>query len=114
MSRPSRHFTWHELGHPPLAHRRRTRHLATHLERLRALTGGKKLQVVGGYRSAKRNRAVGGARFSQHRRGAAADIPAGYATTRQAIAAGFTGIGSVGPWAIHVDVRRGRLTQWAY
>jgi uncharacterized protein YcbK (DUF882 family) len=72
------------------------------------------LHIVGGYRSAKRNAQVGGARYSQHLRAAAADIPAGYATTEQAQRAGFTGIGSAGAWAIHVDVRAGAVTHWRY
>ena len=45
--------------------------------------------------------------------GDAADIPEGYATVDQAVAAGFTGIGSKGRWAIHVDTRPSPA-RWTY
>lgn len=83
------------------------------LERLRAMVG-RPLRIVSGYRSPAHNKAVGGKRRSQHLFNRAADIPEGYATVSQAVAAGFTGIGSKGPWAVHVDVRPGRLTHWSY
>jgi hypothetical protein len=46
--------------------------------------------------------------------GDAADIPEGYATVDQAVHAGFTGIGSKGRWAIHVDTRPGGAARWTY
>lgn len=82
------------------------------LEELRRIVG-RPLRIVSGYRCAVHNRAVGGARLSQHRLGAAADIPQGYATEAQAARAGFLGIGLAGPWATHVDVRSTRA-RWRY
>lgn len=87
--------------------------LVAKLERLRAIKGGRPLTIVSGVRCATHNRAVGGARASQHLRGTAADIPKGYATVAEAERAGFTGIGSSGPWAVHVDVRPTRA-RWRY
>jgi len=83
------------------------------LERIRALTG-EPLVVVSGYRCATHNRAIGGARTSQHLRGTAADIPRGRATFDQARAAGARGVGMKGSWAIHVDVRAGSPARWEY
>jgi uncharacterized protein YcbK (DUF882 family) len=86
--------------------------LITHLERLR-LEVGKPCVIVSGYRSPTTNRAVGGAVNSQHLYGRAADLRTGYATRDQAVAAGFTGIGVCGGWAVHVDVRPGPLEVFA-
>lgn len=84
------------------------------LERLRLIAGDKPLRIVSGYRSPAHNKAVGGAGDSRHLHNDAADIPAGYATVAQAERAGFTGIGSSGQWAIHVDVRPGGAARWTY
>lgn len=72
------------------------------------------IAIVSGYRCPVHNAAVGGARDSQHMYGAAADIHSGIATVSQAARAGFRGIGSAGPWAIHVDVRDGPPARWKY
>lgn len=72
------------------------------------------LPIVSGYRCAIHNRAVGGAPRSQHRLGTAADVPEGLVTVEQALMAGFRGIGSRGIWAVHLDVRPGRLARWRY
>jgi len=112
--RPSDHFTWAELGDPPASLAGPTRHLAWHLERLRRICDGKPLTLLSAYRSPQRNAAVGGALRSQHLEGRAADLPVGYATVDQAQRAGFTGIGSAGRWAVHVDVRAGPPTRWEY
>lgn len=110
----SAHFSRHEFDshdgeranpHPLLIQR---------LEDLRSLCGNRPLRIVSGYRSPAWNKLVGGAKRSQHLLNKAADIPAGYATVQQALAAGFTGIGSKGPWAVHVDVRSGRRARWRY
>lgn len=111
---PTEHFTWRELGSPPALHRQRSKRLALALERLRSITGGRPLLIVSGYRDPAHNAEVGGATHSQHLRGAAADIPIGYATVAQAEAAGFVGIGNKGPYAIHVDVREGPPARWSY
>lgn len=84
------------------------------LEKLRHICDDRPLRIVSGYRSPKQNRLVGGAARSQHLYNRAADIPLGYATVEQALRSGFTGIGSSGPWATHVDVRPGRLARWKY
>lgn len=83
------------------------------LEHLRGEVG-RPLSIVSGFRSESTNRAVGGAPASRHLQGDAADIPAGYATTEQAERAGAVGIGSKGPWAVHVDVRPGPPARWTY
>lgn len=88
--------------------------LVAHLEVLRCWAGSKPLRIVSGYRSPATNAAVGGAKNSEHLYGRAVDIPRGYATVQQARDAGFTGIGRVGTWATHVDVRPGPRREWAY
>lgn len=87
-------------------------HLVQHLERLRAIVG-RPLPIVSGHRCTWWNARVGGASRSRHLVCDAADIPLGYATLRQAEAAGFTGIGTKGGWAVHVDVRPTRA-RWTY
>lgn len=86
--------------------------LVAHLEALRCLVG-KPMRIISGYRSPAHNRAVGGATNSRHMAGDAVDLPSGYCTPAQAEAAGFTGIGTKGPWATHVDLRPGR-SRWTY
>lgn len=86
--------------------------LVQRLEKLRALVG-RPLRIVSGYRSPSTNKAVGGARYSQHLYGRAVDIPYGYATVPQAELAGFRGIGRRDRFAVHVDVRRNRA-RWVY
>jgi uncharacterized protein YcbK (DUF882 family) len=83
------------------------------LEHLRGQVG-RPIVIVSGYRTLDTNRAVGGAPASRHLVGDAVDIPPGIATVDQAEAAGFVGIGSSGPWAIHVDVRPGPPARWTY
>jgi uncharacterized protein YcbK (DUF882 family) len=83
------------------------------LENLRGQVG-RPLPIVSGYRTVETNRAVGGAADSRHLHGDAADLPRGYATVAQAQAAGAVGIGSAGPWAVHVDVRPGPPARWEY
>lgn len=79
--------------------------LVDSLQRMRSAMG-KPLRIVSGYRCSIHNRAVGGSRTSQHLRGRAADVPAGYATVRQWQDAGMTGIGVRGGQVVHVDTRR--------
>jgi zinc D-Ala-D-Ala carboxypeptidase len=80
--------------------------LVSALERLRSSVG-QPIYIVSGYRCAIHNAAVGGAPRSQHLYGKAADLSRGVATIRQALEAGFTGVGHRGSWAVHVDVRPG-------
>lgn len=89
-------------------------HLIEHLEDLRALMRNRPLRIVTGHRCLwwERHRGRGGG--SQHVFGRAADIPAGYCSVAQAEAAGFTGIGNAGAWAVHVDVRPGGPARWSY
>jgi uncharacterized protein YcbK (DUF882 family) len=91
-----------------------SRHLARHLERLRRRCGDRPLRLVSAYRTPEHNAAVGGAPQSQHLLGLAADLPEGYATVEEAVMEGFVGIGSRGPWAVHVDVRSGPAARWEY
>ena len=111
---PTRHFTWQELGSPPSSRRQGATQLAEALENLRSRCGDSPLRILSGYRTPKHNRAVGGAVQSQHLLGRAADIPYGYATYEEAAMSGFTGIGTRGPWAVHVDVRLGPTARWTY
>lgn len=83
------------------------------LERIRMLRG-RPLVIVSGFRTVATNRAVGGARSSQHLYGRAVDIPSGYVNEDEARACGALGIGLSGEWATHVDVRRGRPATWRY
>lgn len=89
------------LGHPDPE-------LVKKLELVRRLAGGRPLRIVSGYRSPAWNRKVGGAPNSQHLVNRAADLERGAVTVDQARAAGFSGIGFNGSWAVHVDVRPGR------
>lgn len=83
------------------------------LEELRRIIG-RPLPIVSGYRCARHNKAVGGARRSQHVLGRAADLPAGLVTVDQALAAGFRGLGLKRSSVVHVDVRPGDVTRWEY
>jgi len=84
------------------------------LERLRRRAGDVPIPIVSGNRSPTKNASVGGATASQHLQGRAADIPAGLVTAEEAIMAGATGVGQVGEWAVHVDVREGPTARWTY
>lgn len=86
--------------------------LVANLEMLRSIVG-RPVTIVSGWRCRTHNRAVGGATRSQHVLGKAADLPARLATPDQARRAGFRGIGTKGPWAVHVDVREIPST-WTY
>jgi uncharacterized protein YcbK (DUF882 family) len=86
--------------------------LVAGLEELRAIVG-RPIRIVSGWRCRTHNRAVGGATRSQHVLGKAADLEQRLATPAQARAAGFRGIGTRGPWVVHVDVRPAPAT-WTY
>lgn len=69
---------------------------------------GRPLRIVSGYRSPETNRAVGGARNSQHLYGRAADIEPGRCTVAQAHGCGAVGVGyNVNGWVVHLDTRPG-------
>lgn len=68
---------------------------------------GVPIYIRSGYRSPATNKAVGGARNSQHLYGRAADLTSGVCTVERAKRIGFTGIGDCAGWAVHVDVRPG-------
>lgn len=87
--------------------------LIRRLELLRAALG-RPIPIVSGYRCPVHNARVGGAKDSQHVYAAAADIPAQLCTLDAARRVGFTGVGTHGPWAVHVDVRDGPFTHWRY
>lgn len=74
---------------------------------------GRPLRVVSGHRCAWWNARVGGAGASQHLAGRAADIDPGVVTAERANILGAMGIGTRGPWAVHVD-RRARKARWSY
>lgn len=87
-------------------------HLVRHLEQLRALVG-RPLVVVSAYRCKRWNTRVGGARTSRHLFGDAIDLRAGYCTVDQAVAAGFTGIGTKHGEPVHIDLRPD-AARWTY
>lgn len=103
----SLHFSRHEFDCHDGSRAHPTTELLASLERLRTIIGNKPIVIVSGYRSPAWNRRVRGATRSQHLFNRAADLNRGVATVDQARRAGFTGIGFVGPWAVHVDVRPG-------
>ena len=86
------------------------------LQRLRDRVG-KPLVINSGYRCQKHNKAVGGAKTSQHLYGTAADIrvPVGLTVpqlAQAAIESGFDGVGRyIRQGFIHVDVR-GTRARW--
>lgn len=115
----SKHFTVRDFATrdgAPLA--RIAVDLIAGLERMRTLVGP--LHVISGYRHPHYNarRSVGGARYSRHQTGQAADVWSPTVTSvelaRSAVHAMGCGIGlGLGENTIHVDVR-GYLTTWTY
>jgi uncharacterized protein YcbK (DUF882 family) len=83
------------------------RSLVTVLQRARTQKG-KSLRIVSGYRCCAHNKRVGGAQFSQHLFGRAADVPGGYATATEWHKFGAIGVGVRGGKVVHVDVTPGR------
>jgi hypothetical protein len=140
----SRHFSVEEFGLPPAGHKLRSgfepvpyptqwiddrlRLLCQALEVLREELGGRPIRIGSGYRPEAYNRAIGGARFSQHLQGRAADVvvdgvAAGvvHDTALRLAKAGRIRVGGLGayPTFTHIDVRNvspdgpiPRLVRW--
>lgn len=110
----SPHFGSHEFVDRRTGHRYDPHpHLVQVLEKIRAKRG-LPVRIVSGHRCCSSNDAVDGADQSRHIAGEAADLLPGVVTTAEAAAAGAVGIGSKGPWAVHVDVRPGPAARWTY
>ena len=80
---------------------------------------GKAVMITSGYRTAAHNRAVGGAVYSQHQYGRAADIRVSGVPVEQLAAYAETllpGTGGIGRYPakgfVHVDVRKAK-SRWA-
>ena len=80
---------------------------------------GAKVHITSGYRTAAHNRAVGGAVYSQHQYGRAADIRVSGVPVEQLAAYAETllpGTGGIGRYPakgfVHVDVRKAK-SRWA-
>lgn len=87
------------------------------IERLQMMRDalGAPLIVTSGYRTPEQNVKVGGARFSQHLRGKAADVrcPSVSVQTLHALADRVFRLGGVGLYATHVHVdTRGEQARW--
>lgn len=109
----SPHFALSEFACPHCGVAKATPELLAALERLR-LELGRPIKITSGYRCPTYNQRVGGAARSQHLLGKAADISTARAGYRQAVRAGFNGIGLQGPIVVHADVRRPPQALWHY
>ncbi|HEX6038897.1 YcbK family protein [Longimicrobium sp.] len=127
---PSPHLSWAELachdGTPyPVEWRlNRAVRLAVEFELVRKRVGGP-IRILSAYRTAERNRLVGGARNSEHVQGRALDMepPPGMTVARlhelvlAEAAEPDSRIRGVGlyPWGVHMDVRPAeRLARWVH
>jgi len=72
------------------------------------------ITIRSGYRCPTHNVAVGGAKYSRHVVGDAADIDQGIVDLSGAYAAGAVGVGTKNGWATHVDTRPGPRRHWTY
>jgi hypothetical protein len=124
---PSPHLTWAELQckdgtpYPEVWRDTRAVQLADAFEAVRAAVG-QPLVVLSGYRSPAHNRAIGGAKLSQHVEGRAVDLlpPKGWtalslaAVCRQIPEVRGLGVYEVGNF-VHIDVRpagRNQIIVW--
>ena len=121
MNGPSPHLAWAELGckdgtaYPPeFIQDGRVARLAAVFEAIRAACGDQPIAILSAYRSPAHNRAVGGARHSQHVQGRALDLrpPKGWTVSRfhhriRELAAALPELKGVGRYQtfVHVDVR---------
>lgn len=112
--------TFAPAPYPPDWIDERLRPLCALLEELRRALGGKAILVISGYRDPAYNRAIGGARASQHMQGRAADIvvagvrPVRVHQVATALHDGGTRVPGLGlyPGFVHVDVREGKVARW--
>jgi len=127
IKRPSRHLTWSEFAckdgteYPEIWRSNRALKLGIVFELIRAAFGNKPITVLSAYRTPEHNRAVGGARNSQHLEGRALDLrpPIGIKVTDfyrviKALApdTDIRGIGLY-PTFVHVDIRpQTHMTYW--
>lgn len=123
---PSEHLTWVELachdiektGYPAQWRSTRAVSLAAAFEQLRTAVG-LPLTVLSAYRTPAHNKAIGGARFSQHMEGRALDLrpPPGWTPELLShLAAEIPMIHGIGIYEtgqfLHIDVRPGRRAFW--
>jgi len=133
--RASSHFAVEEFGLPPLGRKlragfdpvryppkwidERLKLLCEALEVLREELGGRAVHILSGFRPENYNRAIGGARKSQHIEGRAADLVVDgvdpgvvHDTALRLAKAGHMRIGGLGryPTFTHVDVRNAKLS----
>ena len=127
MEGPSDNLFWSELQckdgtpYPNKWRDNRALDLALAFEAVRAMYG-KPIKILSGYRTEKHNRAIGGARFSQHVQGRALDLrpPDGvtiakfYADIKKnAWNFGIRGLGKYRNF-VHIDVRPAdRMVSWS-
>lgn len=121
FAQPARHG-FETVAYPQEWVRGRLQLLCEVLEVIRAELGGKPIQILSGYRSLAYNRAIGGARQSQHMEGRAADVQIEGVSPSKVHAVILRlyneqkiKIGGLGqyPTFIHVDIRQGnRLARW--
>lgn len=125
---PTEHLTWNELAckdgtNYPLAYVRdgTCNHLADTFERIRALWG-KPIEVLSAYRTPEHNKAIGGARNSQHVLGKALDLKPPKGVKLKDFHREIRNhwkefrIGGIGLYKtfVHVDIRGGnRLVVWS-
>lgn len=130
MSGPSAHLSWDELAckdgtaYPAEWRLTRAVELAEVFEAIRAVCGHQSLTVLSAFRTPEHNRAIGGARHSQHVQGRALDLrpPTGWTVARfharirelQPSLPLLRGIGRyVAAGFVHVDTRPSdRLVAW--
>lgn len=133
ISGPSPHLSWNELAchdvgntcYPQEWRATRAVVLADAFEAVRAALGNQPIRILSGYRTPQHNRAIGGARRSQHLQGRALDLapPAGVPLATMAEIVRYVarvthpairgvGIYEAGGF-VHVDVRPGtHLAVW--
>ena len=117
MTGPSKNLSWAELAckdgtpYPEQWRTTRARELAAAFEAVRDAVG-LPLVVLSGYRTSAHNRAIGGARASQHVEGRALDLlpPRGWTVTQlAAVVAGVPAVRGIGIYEaggfVHMDVR---------